>query len=152
MQIRPPHSFGEASIGGLESKQLRPAGIDASDLLGAIREEALLLLRPDRNRELVLLVAAGALVAGFGLGWAGGLSWSSPRVVAALEPLVQKDSISRQAYRRSDALGGVDSKDSLLGANQIQGFFLGGSLGCDGTVGFERRGVGADGAADYRST
>ena len=28
------------------------------------------------------------------------------------------------------ALGGVDSKDSLLGANQIQGLFLGGSLWC----------------------
>jgi len=50
------------------------------------------------------------------------------------------------------ALGGVDSKDSLLGANQIQGCFLGGSLGCDGPVGVERRGVGADGAADHRST
>jgi hypothetical protein len=48
-------------------------------------------------------------------------------------------------------LGGVDSKDSLLGANQIQGSFLGGSLGCDGPLGFERRGVGADGAADHRS-
>ena len=50
-----------------------------------------------------------------------------------------------------DTLGGVDSKDSLLGANQIQGFFLGGSLGCEGPFGFERRGVGADGAADHRS-
>ena len=40
-----------------------------------------------------------------------------------------------------DALGGVDSKDSLLGANQIQGFFLGGSLGCEGPFGFERRGM-----------
>ena len=48
-------------------------------------------------------------------------------------------------------LGGVDSKDSLLGANQIQGFFLGGSLGCEGPFGFERRGMGADGAADHRS-
>ena len=38
------------------------------------------------------------------------------------------------------ALGGVDSRDSLLGANQIQGCIWGGSLGCDGTVGFERRG------------
>src|SRR5467141_82920 len=47
------------------------------------------------------------------------------------------------------ALDGVDSKDSLLGANQIQGCFLGGSLGCDGPVGFERRGVGADGTADH---
>src|SRR5258708_38765866 len=51
---------------------------------------------------------------------------------------------------RSGALGGVDSRDSLLGANQIQGCFWGGSLGCDGTVGFERRGVGADSAADHR--
>jgi hypothetical protein len=31
----------------------------------------------------------------------------------------------------------VDSKDSLLGANQIQDCFWGGSLGCDGPVGFE---------------
>jgi bifunctional non-homologous end joining protein LigD len=49
-------------------------------------------------------------------------------------------------------LGGVDSRDSLLGANQIQGFFLGGRLGCEGPFGFERRGVGTDGAADHRST
>src|SRR5260370_37347987 len=48
------------------------------------------------------------------------------------------------------ALGGVDSRDSLLGANQIQGCFWGGSLGCDGTVGVDRRGVGADSAADHR--
>src|SRR5665213_1440764 len=39
----------------------------------------------------------------------------------------------------------------FLGANQIQGCFLGGSLGCDGPVGIERRSVGADGAADHRS-
>jgi len=48
-------------------------------------------------------------------------------------------------------LGGVDSKDSLLGANQIQGFFLGGSLGCDGSFGVERCGMGANGAADHRA-
>ena len=47
-------------------------------------------------------------------------------------------------------LGGVDSKDSLFGANQIQSCFSGGSLGCDGPVGFERCDVGADGAADHR--
>src|ERR1700745_873222 len=49
-------------------------------------------------------------------------------------------------------LGGVDSKDSLLGANQIQGCFWGGGLGCDGPGGIERRGVAADGAADHRSS
>lgn len=50
------------------------------------------------------------------------------------------------------ALGGVDSKDSVLGANQIQGCFWGGGLGCDGSFSFERRGVGTDGAADRRSS
>jgi tetratricopeptide (TPR) repeat protein len=48
------------------------------------------------------------------------------------------------------ALGRVDSKDSLLRANQIQGFFLGGGLGCDGSFGVERCGLGTNGAADYR--
>ncbi|MGY2843635.1 transposase [Bradyrhizobium sp. USDA 4509] len=52
---------------------------------------------------------------------------------------------------RSLLLGGVDSKDSLLGANQIQGCFWGGRLGCDGPFGIERRGVGADGAVDHRA-
>ena len=52
------------------------------------------------------------------------------------------------AYR---ALGGVDSKDSLLGTNQIQGFFFGGSLGCDGSFGVERCRMGANGAADHRA-
>src|SRR5258705_11357249 len=56
------------------------------------------------------------------------------------------------ALTNAGVLGGVDSKDSLLGANQIQGCYLGGSLGCEGPFGFERRDVGADGAADYRST
>jgi hypothetical protein len=32
----------------------------------------------------------------------------------------------------------VDSRGFLLGANQIQGCFWGGGLGCDGTVGFKR--------------
>jgi hypothetical protein len=44
----------------------------------------------------------------------------------------------------------VDSKDSLLRANQIQGFFLGGSFGCDGSFGVERRGLGAHGAPHHR--
>ncbi len=48
------------------------------------------------------------------------------------------------------ALGSVDSKDSLLSANEIQDRFWGGGFGCDGSFGFERGGLGADGAAHYR--
>lgn len=40
--------------------------------------------------------------------------------------------------------------DSLLGPNEIQDCFWGGSLRRDGSFGFERRGVGADGATDHR--
>nr|WP_146690981.1 glutathione S-transferase [Bradyrhizobium canariense] len=69
---------------------------------------------------------------------------------APLHPRIDSEIANHLGYV-DGALGGVDSKDSLLGANQIQGFFLGGGLGCDGSVGFERCGLGADGASDYRS-
>src|SRR5260221_11296593 len=72
-------------------------------------------------------------------------------IVSHLDTRIKSSEVQdRPVERRS--LGGVDSKDSLLGANQIQGCFWGGSLGCEEPSGFERCGVGADGAADYRST
>jgi hypothetical protein len=70
----------------------------------------------------------------------------APAGISDVHPLMSGRAVPGPA----DRLGGVDSRDSLLGANQIQGCFWGGSLGCDGTVGFERRGVGADSAADHR--
>src|ERR1700690_2860654 len=48
-------------------------------------------------------------------------------------------------------LGCVDSKDSHLAGSMIQGCFCGGSFGCDGSLSFERRSLGADGSADHRS-
>src|SRR3974377_1390253 len=59
--------------------------------------------------------------------------------------------IVKEVKGAGQPLGGVDSKDSLLGANQIQGFFFGGSLGCDGSFGVERCRMGANGAADHRA-
>jgi hypothetical protein len=70
----------------------------------------------------------------------------APAGISDVHPLMSGRAVPGPA----DRLGGVDSRDSLLGANQIQGCFWGGCLGCDGTVGFERRGVGADSAADHR--
>jgi hypothetical protein len=46
-----------------------------------------------------------------------------------------KSSAPEISELESGGLGGVDSKDSLLGANQIQGCFWGGRLGCDGPFG-----------------
>jgi hypothetical protein len=45
-----------------------------------------------------------------------------------------------------ERLGGVDSRDSLFGSKSDSRLLSGGSLGCEGPIGFERRGVGADGA------
>ena len=53
--------------------------------------------------------------------------------------------------RRGRALGPVDSRDSHLDRSMIQDCFLGGRLGCDGPFGFERCGMGTDGASDYKS-
>ena len=53
---------------------------------------------------------------------------------------------SERHCRGGGVLGGVDFKDSLVGANQISRLLLGGSLGCNGPLGIERCSVAADGA------
>ena len=77
-----------------------PVSVDvsdhASDQLEPIREEALRLLRPDRERAVMVCAVAGALLIGIGLGWAGCLGWNSSLVVAAA-PVVSKEASVRQA-------------------------------------------------------
>jgi hypothetical protein len=75
--------------------------MDPSDYLSPIREEALRLLKPDRDPARVVCLIAGALVAGFGLGWASGLSRHSPPTAVALDRTVQRDSSSRRPETRS---------------------------------------------------
>src|SRR5258708_40298168 len=88
-----------------------------------------------------MMMAGGILVALGFIGFAFHQNRNGP---------VNDESARARESTPTERLGGVDSRDSLLGANQIQGCFWGGCLGCDGTVGFERRGVGADSAADHR--
>jgi hypothetical protein len=80
-----------------------PVSVDASDHasdhLEPIREEALRLLRPDRERAVMVCAVAGALLVGIGLGWAGCLGWNSSPVVAAA-PIVAKEASVRQAEAR----------------------------------------------------
>jgi hypothetical protein len=77
-----------------------PVSVDvsdhASDQLEPIREEALRLLRPDRERAAMVCAVAAALLIGIGLGWAGCLGWNSSPVVAAA-PIVSKEASVRQA-------------------------------------------------------
>jgi hypothetical protein len=59
-------------------------------------DEILALLKPDADRKRTIWLVAGALVAGFGLGWAGGFSWYGPANVSALNPITQTETPSRR--------------------------------------------------------
>ena len=63
--------------------------------------------------------------------------------------------LPKAGYSISDdvPLGGVNFfMDSLFRRKSNSRLLLGGSLWCEEPFGFERRGVGADGTADYRPT
>jgi hypothetical protein len=81
-----------------------PVRVDLSDDPDPIREEALLLLRPHRERALMTCMVSGALLVGIGLGWAGCLGWNSPYVVAAA-PTPAKNAAVRQAEARPASRG-----------------------------------------------
>jgi hypothetical protein len=58
-------------------------------------DEILALLKPDDRTRTHWLVA-GALVAGFGLGWAGGFSWYGFANISALNPITQTETPSHR--------------------------------------------------------
>jgi hypothetical protein len=91
MRIQQPNVPGEIDlIGGAP-----PVSVDVSDL-EPMREEALRLLRPDRERAVMVCTVAGALLVGIGLGWAGCLDWNSSAVVATV-PAAPKEASFHQA-------------------------------------------------------
>jgi hypothetical protein len=99
MQCQPPNalekieSAGDAA-GGQTPTQ--PASMYAWDLLSPNRDEVLALLKPDGDPKRTIWLVAGALVAGFGLGWAGGFSWYGSANTAALNPITQTEAPSRR--------------------------------------------------------
>jgi hypothetical protein len=74
---------------------MQPASGYPWDFLNPNRDEVLALLRPGDRKRTIWLVA-GALVAGFGLGWAGGFSWYGSAEMAARNPITQAETISRR--------------------------------------------------------
>jgi hypothetical protein len=101
MQFREPGILRHTeSVGEITSNQLAspPVSLAPSDYLSPIREEALQLLRTDSDRAHVIWFAAGALVVGFGLGWASNSSWYGSPTVVASTPVIQKDA----SYRRPE--------------------------------------------------
>jgi hypothetical protein len=78
--------------------------VDAADHLEPIREEALLLLRPHRERAMTVCMIAGALLAGIALGWAGCLGWNSSAVVAAAPKEASVRQADARPPRRSESI------------------------------------------------
>ena len=104
MQVQQPNPFeNTGAVGGVTNNQLPspPASMDPSDYLSPIREDALKLLKPGVDRAQVIWFAAGALVIGFGLGWASSSSWYGLPMVVASNPIAQKDTSTRRTEMKS---------------------------------------------------
>jgi hypothetical protein len=74
----------------------QPATLDPWDFSTPNRDEVLGLLKPDGDRKRTIWLVAGALAAGFGLGWAGGFSWRGHATFSALNPIAQTETPSRR--------------------------------------------------------
>ncbi|MDB5577433.1 MAG: hypothetical protein JWR80_2609 [Bradyrhizobium sp.] len=94
-----------------------PASMDPSDHLSPVREEALQLLKPNRDWTGAIWIAGIALLAGFGLGWAGSSSWNSSPTVASSDAVIQKDASPRRAEAKSSTRADTARKQATLGAN-----------------------------------
>ena len=87
--------YGPAEEAAASHAPAQPAGTYPWDFLSPNRDEVLALLRPGDRKRTIWLVA-GALVAGFGLGWAGGFSWYGSADMAARNPITQTETFSRR--------------------------------------------------------
>ena len=74
----------------------QPASMDAGDFLPPNRDEVLALLKPDGDPKRTIWLVAGALIAGFGVGWVGGFSWHHSANLAALNPIPRTETFSRR--------------------------------------------------------
>ena len=78
-------------------EEIESAGeLDPWDYSSPNRDEVLGLLKPNVDRKLAVWLVAGALVVGFGSGWAGGFGWYGSSNVSALNPIIQTETPSRR--------------------------------------------------------
>jgi hypothetical protein len=88
--------YGLAEEAAASHAPTQPASMYPWDFLSPNRDEVLALLKPDDDRKRTIWLVAGALVAGFGLGWAGGFSWYGSADMAARNPITQTETFSRR--------------------------------------------------------
>jgi hypothetical protein len=99
-------------------KKVRTMQLQQPDNLGEIylspvREDALQLLNSGGDRARYWF-AAGALMVGFGLGWAGSSSWYGSPTIVASNPIIQKDTTYRRPEMKSaDKIESVRTQSTL---------------------------------------
>ena len=99
MQLRQSNTLEKIEWAGDEvggEVPTQPASRYPWDFSSSNRDEVLALLKPDGDRERTIWLVAVALVAGFGLGWAGGFSWYGSANRAALNPVAQTEAPTRR--------------------------------------------------------
>lgn len=102
MQLHQVNSSEEIKpVGDVGASNVRsaPVMLGPEEFSNAYRDEVLALLKPARHRERSTWMVAGALVVGFGLGWAGSFGWHSPASISAF--IVTDTPSPRSAEARS---------------------------------------------------
>ncbi len=101
----------------------QPATGEPWDFSSPNGDEILALLKPDDGRKRTIWLVAGALVAGFGLGWAGGFSWYGPVNISTLNPITQTETPSRRIAetKLSGKIEGARRTTSTLGLRTSSG-------------------------------
>jgi hypothetical protein len=105
MQVHHANTLGKIESAGDEGRSqvpTWPTTQDPWDFSSPNRDEVLALLKRGGDPTRTSWLVAGALVAGFALGWSGGFSWYGPATVSTLDPVPQTQTPShRIAERRS---------------------------------------------------
>src|SRR3979409_691248 len=110
--------YGLAEEAAASHAPTQPASMYPWDFLSPNRDEVLALLRPGDRKPTIWLVA-GALVAGFGLGWAGGFSWYGSANMAALNPITQTETPSRRVTEPKSG-GKIEGVRKTLSTSGLQ--------------------------------
>jgi hypothetical protein len=122
MQLQQPNALEKIeSAGDAAGSQTptHPASMYPWDFLSPNRDEVLALLKPDGDPKPTIWLVAGALVAGFGLGWAGGFSWYGSANMAALNPITQTETPSRRVAETKSG-GKIEGVRKTLSSSGLQ--------------------------------
>ena len=99
MQDREPSTFESIWSGNVVGGQRPEQPASLWNFLKSDREEVLVVREPFGDRARAALLVTAALVASFGLGWAGGLNWPQFASELGLVEVAQKESALAANFR-----------------------------------------------------